>query len=85
MTKSITDRHQWRVSALSLALGLTLGLIVGANVVSIAHAADSRACSPSTPQAATSTHVYPLYPLVPSDKYIDPNTGISLPDSPYNQ
>lgn len=61
MSKSITGR-QWRVIALSLALGL----IAAANAASIAHAASSTS----------------LFPLIQHDKYVDPQTGISLPDDP---
>lgn len=62
MIKSITGR-QWRVLALSFALGL----IAATNAASIAHAAST----------------YSLFPLIEQDKYVDPQTGISLPDSPY--
>lgn len=77
MNGSIMKRRR-RACVLSLALGLS----VAANVASSAQAADSRACSSPTPHAASSTHGYPLYPLIPKDKYIDPNTGISLPENP---
>lgn len=82
MTRFIRGRHPWRVFALSLALVLSVAANVASYVASSAHAADSRECGASVPHAASSTHAYSLYPLIPGDKYIDSRTGISLPDSP---
>lgn len=50
------------------ALSLALGLIAAANLAPAALAADSAKGSMA----------------VPTDKYLDPKTGISLPESPFN-
>lgn len=87
MIKSLTSR-QSRVLALSLALGL----IAAANAPSAAQAASTKKAPGSHQQLTQATNVppiphaassrYPLFPLIPKDRYVDPRTGISRPDNP---
>lgn len=69
--------RQWRVLALSFALGL----FAATNLASIANAAYSgRSLFPGTPEAGQMAH--PLFPLTLEDRHLDPQTGISRPDNP---
>lgn len=88
MNGSIIARR-WRTYALSLALGLA----AAANLAPVALAADS-AESPVQRQEFHKQYSFYLIALPadstksqvarPTDKYLDPKTGINLPDSPLN-
>lgn len=75
----------WRAYALSLALGL----FAAANLAPAALAADSAKSPQQTASQSTIGKDTALAAdsakssmAVPSDKYLDPRTGISLPDNP---